>query len=222
VELLTCTNPECKHPEPRPKSHFSFNRKHNRYDSWCRNCKNKKSQERVKERLATEPGFREKYNVRKNKERRERYAEKAEARQKILDRNSAKARALRDRVLAAYGGPKCACPYCKDGDLLDFLTIDHIDNGGAAHRRAIGKGGAPTYRWLVRQGFPLGYQVLCWNCNRSKHLNGGVCAHVLREGSTTISQESTHEAFAWGSAGLQVAASGCYVDEDIVSSHGRP
>jgi hypothetical protein len=181
---------------------------------------NKKTQDRVKERLATEPGFREQYNVRKNKERRERYAEKAEARQKILDRNNAAARALRDRVLAAYGGPKCACPYCKDGDILDFLTIDHIENDGAAHRRMIGKGGAPTYRWLVRQGFPPGYQVLCWNCNRSKHANGGVCAHVLahllQEGSSTRSTDRTHEAIAWGSAGLHVAASGCYVDEDIV------
>jgi hypothetical protein len=65
-----------------------------------------------------------------------------------------------------------------------FLTIDHISEDGAEHRRqnniSMGhsQGGAiPMCRWLKRHGYPPGFQVLCFNCNSGKHLNGGVCPH---------------------------------------------
>ena len=61
-----------------------------------------------------------------------------------------------------------------------FLTLDHVHNDGAAHRRALGKrgiGGAAMYRILKNQGFPPGFQILCFNCNWGKHHNGGVCPH---------------------------------------------
>lgn len=91
---------------------------------------------------------------------------------------------LRDRyeqdkvkVLAHYGS-RCAC--CSEGELL-FLTIDHIDNGGYRFRKKNnGSSHNNIYRWLVRNGFPDGYQVLCVNCNQGKHRNGGVCPHVSR------------------------------------------
>lgn len=82
-------------------------------------------------------------------------------------------------VMEHYGGVRCAC--CKT-DLLDFLTIDHIEEDGARHRRGIRGagcgGGVHFYRWLIRNGYPKGFQVLCFNCNVSKHLNGGKCAHA--------------------------------------------
>jgi hypothetical protein len=29
----------------------------------------------------------------------------------------------------------------------------------------------------VKQGFPDGFQTLCFNCNVGKYKNGGVCPH---------------------------------------------
>lgn len=97
---------------------------------------------------------------------------------------------LKDEVYAAYGGYRCAC--CGEEEPL-FLTVDHVNNDGAAHRRTITNGrknpktGGPApnnsyevYLWLKRNGFPEGYQILCHNCNTGKHRNGGVCPHQQR------------------------------------------
>ena len=82
---------------------------------------------------------------------------------------------LKDRCFAAYGGYVCAC--CKETE-QSFLCIDHINNDGYQHRKEIGfRGGIGIYLWLIRNNFPPGFQVLCFNCNQSKRLNKGVCAH---------------------------------------------
>jgi ABC-type uncharacterized transport system substrate-binding protein len=33
------------------------------------------------------------------------------------------------------------------------------------------------YKWLARNGYPSGFQILCMNCNHGKSRNGGVCPH---------------------------------------------
>jgi len=79
------------------------------------------------------------------------------------------------RVLVAYSGPipKCAC--C--GELeVRFLTVDHIERGGAKHRKSIGKGGDTFYTWLEESNFPPGFRILCYNCNCCTS-QGGVCPH---------------------------------------------
>ena len=38
-------------------------------------------------------------------------------------------------------------------------------------------GGTKFYRWLKRNNFPEGFQVLCFNCNCGKEINKGVCPH---------------------------------------------
>ena len=80
----------------------------------------------------------------------------------------------KEKVLDAYG-KSCAC--CGEAQVL-FLTIDHVNNDGAAHRSKIGNGSSNLYTWLIKNGFPERFQVLCSNCNLGKHLNGGVCPHV--------------------------------------------
>lgn len=83
---------------------------------------------------------------------------------------------LRTEVFGHYGG-QCAC--CGEADPM-FLTIDHINNDGAAHRREIGQslsGGINFYRWLRRNNYPEGFQPLCYNCNCGKARNGGICPH---------------------------------------------
>jgi hypothetical protein len=84
-------------------------------------------------------------------------------------------RRLREEVILAYGGARCVC--CGESE-RSFLCIDHINGGGYQHRKQIGTGS--FYRWLRSNGFPSGFQVLCYNCNMGKLLNGGVCPHQMK------------------------------------------
>ena len=79
---------------------------------------------------------------------------------------------LRSMCFDHYGR-QCAC--CGETELL-FLTFDHINGGGNKHNRKVGY----IPRWLVSQGFPDGFQVLCMNCNLGRSINGGVCPHQER------------------------------------------
>jgi hypothetical protein len=75
----------------------------------------------------------------------------------------------RAAVLKAYGTCCCCC-----GEKEEiFLVIDHKEGGGNKHRREIGR--ANLYKWLVKQGFPKGFQTLCHNCNYAKSHGG--CPH---------------------------------------------
>ena len=86
---------------------------------------------------------------------------------------------LRAAVFLHYGGPtpKCACPKCDETNYR-FLTIDHIAGKGNIHRRSLKMWGLHFYRWLIKEGFPAGSQVLCWNCNSGRHIYG-TCPHLL-------------------------------------------
>jgi hypothetical protein len=94
-------------------------------------------------------------------------------------RINARARALREEVLNAYGG-RCAC--CGEREPC-FLHIDHINNDGYSHRKTVSRCSTSMYRWLKQRGFPRdGYQLLCANCNFGRFLNGGICPHQRKEG----------------------------------------
>ncbi len=92
------------------------------------------------------------------------------------ERERRKYRELRETVLASYGG-KCNC--CGE-TLMPFLCIDHINGGGSEHRknlRAQGvSAGAGFYKWLKKNNYPDGFQVLCHNCNMAKGFYGS-CPH---------------------------------------------
>jgi hypothetical protein len=77
----------------------------------------------------------------------------------------------KDEVYNAYGGYICRC--CGETDPI-FLTIDHVNNDGYVHRKQFK---TDIYSWLRTNGYPSGFQVLCWNCNRAKHYNNGICPH---------------------------------------------
>jgi hypothetical protein len=83
-------------------------------------------------------------------------------------------RQLKIDALAAYGGPICKC--CGEIE-FHFLCVDHIDGGGRQHRREIK---TDMYEWLRKMRYPPGFQILCWNCNNGRQLNGGVCPHKVR------------------------------------------
>jgi hypothetical protein len=70
--------------------------------------------------------------------------------------------ANRKAVLDHYGR-SCAC--C---GTTKRLGIDHVNGDGREHRAQIGAGSSRLYRWLIANGFPGGFQVLCGWCNKSK------------------------------------------------------
>jgi len=78
-------------------------------------------------------------------------------------------------VMLHYGGspPRCAC--CGE-EHIEFLTIDHINGRGNTHKKRLGLTGRGFYEWLIKNKFPTGFRVLCYNCNLSVgHL--GYCPH---------------------------------------------
>ena len=69
--------------------------------------------------------------------------------------------------------PCCNC--CGEHEFLIFLSIDHITNRkNVTHKK--GDAGQTLYRYLRRNGYPSGYQVLCINCNSAKS-DSGICPH---------------------------------------------
>lgn len=77
---------------------------------------------------------------------------------------------VKQTVFDHYGGCKCVNCYITE---LSFLSIDHINGGGKQHVKEISGGGQKTYRWLQKNNYPLGYQVLCHNCNFKKSVKHG-------------------------------------------------
>ncbi len=79
-------------------------------------------------------------------------------------------RKTRENVILSYGG-KCIC--CGE-DHIEFLAIDHVNGNGRQDRDEKGKSG--FYRWLAKNNYPEGYQILCHNCNWAKFAYG-ICPH---------------------------------------------
>jgi hypothetical protein len=82
-------------------------------------------------------------------------------------------RKLKTEAYEAYGGFLCAC--CGETREV-FLCLDHINNDGCTHRKAVGSP-SNLYRWLKKNEYPPIMQVLCYNCNNAKKY--GVCPHQL-------------------------------------------
>jgi len=74
---------------------------------------------------------------------------------------------LKMKVLSHYSNNNVVCSICGESR-IECLSIDHTSGGGNNHRKAIGTLGGSFYRWLVKNNFPQGYQVLCMNCQWCK------------------------------------------------------
>jgi hypothetical protein len=55
-----------------------------------------------------------------------------------------------------------------------FLTVDHIEGRNEDDDYKSTR----MYAYLVKQGFPKGYTILCFNCNCGRSRNGGTCPHL--------------------------------------------
>lgn len=86
----------------------------------------------------------------------------------------------RDEVIAHYGS---VCKCCGEAT-REFLCIDHVNNDGHLHRRAINQ--CRIADWLIANKYPPGFQLLCANCNTGKKINSGTCPHELQYGLRII------------------------------------
>jgi len=75
---------------------------------------------------------------------------------------------LKKEVLQRYS-PELKCKKCGFDD-IDCLEIDHINNDGSEHRKQNNIVGPRILRWLKKNDYPKGFQILCRNCNWKKHL----------------------------------------------------
>lgn len=89
----------------------------------------------------------------------------------ILSRHSLRNARRKVQIIKHYGG---VCECCGEHK-IEFLCIDHVNGGGNEHRKEIGSG-TPMYKWLIKNDYPDGFRVLCYNCNMSLGAYG-YCPH---------------------------------------------
>ena len=82
---------------------------------------------------------------------------------KVLD-NKRYYRKLQQTVVHVYSNGAMECAKCGEDNLI-VLQIDHVKDDGYSHRKIVG---GHVYEWLIRNNFPVGFQVLCANCNWDK------------------------------------------------------
>jgi hypothetical protein len=89
---------------------------------------------------------------------------------------------LKKEVFSHYSKSlKCVCCGVKG---MEFLTVDHIipKKEMVKDKKSIKRGfttklkGEALYKWLKQNGYPKGFQILCWNCNFAKGVLGK-CPH---------------------------------------------
>ena len=68
------------------------------------------------------------------------------------------------KIINHYSKGKNCCEKCRIKD-IDVLTVDHLEGKGNQLRRGKHKN---LYAWIVRNDFPSGFQILCFNCNWKK------------------------------------------------------
>lgn len=110
--------------------------------------------------------------LKKRKRANDYYKKNKEIRKEISNAYSRRYRdGLKFQVLNHYSKGLLCCNNCEIG-VYSVLTIDHLDNNGADHKRKLSKKGNPSssaiYKNIIDNKFPEEYQVLCFNCNYLK------------------------------------------------------
>lgn len=79
----------------------------------------------------------------------------------------------RKQVIEAYGG-KCVC--CGETE-WKFLTLDHPNGDGQQDRAKYRNATGQLFGWVIKNGFPKNYRLLCMNCNWVRRYDK--CPHEL-------------------------------------------
>lgn len=169
--LLTRLCKKCSHILPIDKFEIT-NREHGWRRHECRSCTNK----RVRDWWNSIPPSKRKARIRRQYELRRDVLSSPDSRRRINARVKTRRMLLREQVHKAYGG-KCKC--CGE-KCSGFLTLDHVNSDGHLDRKGRGGGGQGLYYRLIREKFPKTFQLLCFNCNLGRALNGGVCPHRIK------------------------------------------
>ena len=144
---------------------------------YCLKCKKMVRQENVKRFQKDNPEKMREWGRKWSREHpnyyKERWARRKQVPGYVEKINAGMRRFVKKRRLQVmdYYGRKCAC--CGDNH-IEFLTIDHINNDGAKHRKEIKGQNLPA--WIYRHNYPKGFQILCFNCNEAKKIYGE-CPH---------------------------------------------
>jgi hypothetical protein len=80
---------------------------------------------------------------------------------------------LKIEVLTHYGPAGilgCCCEGCEICD-IDMLTLDHVSNDGYKERQGFNRPPSTDLYFRVKKnGFPVGFQTLCWNHQWKKEI----------------------------------------------------
>ena len=79
-------------------------------------------------------------------------------------------RVQKQKVFEHYCDGDIKCAKCGFADMR-ALSLDHVEGGGNKHRKSLKQ--SHIYRWIVNNGFPTGYQILCMNCQFIKRVENG-------------------------------------------------
>ena len=75
---------------------------------------------------------------------------------------------IKEAVVNVLTNGEGTCRWCGQGD-LDVLCVDHVNDNGRQHAEECGyRGGNSFYKWLIKNDYPEGFQILCYNCNSKK------------------------------------------------------
>ena len=166
--------------EKRRKEYQDNKEKHN---AWKRAYRarpeiREKEKKQQNERRAKNP----QYHRDKQKEYREKNLDAHRKRARVYHNKIAKPKfeEIKLEILTYYSKkiskseiPCCAC--CGENSSITFLALDHIEGRKSmGHKR--GFTGIKIYKWIVKNDFPDGFQVLCHNCNTAK-FQIGKCPH---------------------------------------------
>jgi len=89
------------------------------------------------------------------------------------------------KLLSNTNTPCCNC--CGENSHTEFLAVDHITGkkqmdsepelvklGYSSKLQSL-----PLHNWIIRHDFPVGFQILCSNCNMAKGFYGK-CPHEMK------------------------------------------
>ena len=101
-------------------------------------------------------------------------------------KRSHKRSVMKRAVIRHYSNNTMSCICCGE-DQYDFLCVDHINSNGAEHRKKE-PNAVNIHQYLYNRNYPLGFQILCFNCNMSRN-KSGLCIHQIIREKTEIYNE---------------------------------
>jgi hypothetical protein len=125
----------------------------------------------MKRNLVTYNAYRRKRYAEDSEYRESRKSKRMDYKQRNPDKAAESSFQRKIRVLSHYGPSgalQCCWKSCEVCD-PDMLSLDHINNDGAKDRKARSSGDN-MYRLLEQDGYPEGFQTLCYNHQWKKEI----------------------------------------------------